>query len=101
MFSLQDNMGQLEADILDEIEVPVAKVVILSLESTHGSNLNITSVVFGIDLETKDPALSIAALSLIRDSFESLVVRQSSLKLTASLFGEPYFFEVLKFPGGI
>ncbi|GAB2221690.1 hypothetical protein Drorol1_Dr00012875 [Drosera rotundifolia] len=101
MSSLQDNMGQLEADILDEIEVPDAKVVILSLESSYGSKSNITSVVFGIDLETKDPSLSIAALSLIRDSFESLVVRQSSLKLTASLFGEPYFFEVLKFPGGI
>lgn len=97
---LQDNKEQLADEILDEIEVPNAKVVILSLE-TYGSNANITSVVFGIDPEKKTAPISSAALSLIRASFESLIIRQSSLKLTASLFGEPYFFEVLRFPGGI
>ncbi|KAL9257831.1 hypothetical protein AKJ16_DCAP12188 [Drosera capensis] len=97
---LQDNCEQLADEILDEIEVPNAKVVILSLE-TYGSNTNITSVVFGIDPEKKSAPISSAALSLIRASFESLIIRQSSLKLTASLFGEPYFFEVLRFPGGI
>ncbi|GAB2214113.1 hypothetical protein Droror1_Dr00018451 [Drosera rotundifolia] len=64
MSSLQDNMGQLEADILDEIEVLDAEVVILSLKSSYGSNSNVTSVVFEIDLETKDPSLSIAAQAL-------------------------------------
>ncbi|GAB2267086.1 hypothetical protein Dimus_002069 [Dionaea muscipula] len=98
---LQDNTEQLKADILDEIEVPDAKVVILSLEGSYGPKSNITSVVFGIDPETKYSPLSSAAQSLIRDSFESLVLRQSSLKLTTSLFGVPYFFEVLRFPGGI
>ncbi|GAB2212874.1 hypothetical protein Droror1_Dr00020873 [Drosera rotundifolia] len=61
MSSLQDNMRQLETDTLDEIEIPDAKVVILSLKSSYGSKSNITRVVFGIDLETKDPSLSIAS----------------------------------------
>ncbi|GAB2225449.1 hypothetical protein Droror1_Dr00006241 [Drosera rotundifolia] len=61
MSSLQDNMRQLETDILDEIEVPDAKVVILSLKSSYGSKSNITSVVFGIDFEIKDQSLSIAS----------------------------------------
>ncbi|GMH29433.1 hypothetical protein Nepgr_031276 [Nepenthes gracilis] len=99
MSSLEDNMEQLEADILDEIEVPNAKVVVLSLENSPWSN--ITDVVFGVDPETKYSSLSSASQSLIRASFESLVIRQSSLQLTTSLFGEPYFFEVLKFPDGI
>ncbi|KAF8007097.1 hypothetical protein BT93_K1180 [Corymbia citriodora subsp. variegata] len=38
---------------------------------------------------------------MIRESFESLVTRQVFLRLTASLFGDPFSFEVLKFPGGI
>jgi hypothetical protein len=42
------------------------------------------------------------AISLIKSLFTSLVIRQSVLRLTSSfLFGDPYFFEVLKFKGGI
>ncbi|XWS43007.1 hypothetical protein CRYUN_Cryun16bG0063300 [Craigia yunnanensis] len=96
---LGDNLLQLENDIFDEIGFPTSKVVILSLEPLTGSN--ITKVVFGVDPDVKYSKISSTAQSLIRASFESLVIHQSSLHLTKSLFGDPFFFEVLKFPGGI
>ena len=71
--------------------------VILSLEPLVGSNT--TKIVFGVD--AKDSKISVPSLSLIRASFASLVANQLSLRLTASLFGDPLFFEVLKFTGGI
>ena len=74
-------------------------MVILSLEPLTGSN--ITKVVFGVDPAVGYSKISSTAQSLIRASFESLVIQQSSLRLTESLFGDPFFFEVLKFPGGI
>lgn len=72
---------------------------ILSLKPLAGSN--ITKVVFGVDPDVKGSRISSAAISLIRASFVSLVIRQSSLRLTASLFGDPFSFDVLKFVGGI
>ncbi|XP_038701368.1 uncharacterized protein LOC119998188 [Tripterygium wilfordii] len=96
---LEDNFLQLQDDIFDEIGVPTTKVVVLSLEPSAGSS--ITKVVFGVDSEIKDLRISSTAESLIRASFLALVVNQSSLHLTTSLFGKPFLFEVLKFPGGI
>ncbi|XVE60941.1 hypothetical protein DITRI_Ditri06bG0001200 [Diplodiscus trichospermus] len=96
---LGDNLLQLENDIFDEIGFPTSKVVVLSLEQLTG--LNITKVVFGVDPDVRYSKISSTAQSLIRASFESLVINQSSLRLTKSLFGDPFFFEVLKFPGGI
>lgn len=61
---------------------------------------NTTSVVFAIDSLPKQ-SISPAQMSLIRSSFVSLVTRSTDLLLNATLFGEPSFFEVLKFPGGI
>lgn len=74
-------------------------MVILSLEPLTGSN--ITRVVFGVDPDVGYSKISSTALSLIRASIESLVIHQPPLRLTKSLFGDPYFFEVLKFRGGI
>ncbi|KAH9626947.1 hypothetical protein KSS87_003898 [Heliosperma pusillum] len=95
---VKDYVSQLEADIYDELEAANAKVVILSLE---GSGLNSTNVVFGIDPLSKRSKISLAELSLIRSYFGYFVTRENKLLLTTSLFGEPSFFEVLKFPGGI
>ncbi|GLT77811.1 hypothetical protein SLA2020_493680 [Shorea laevis] len=96
---LEDNILQLGNDILDEIDSPSIKVVILDLEPSAGSN--ITKVVFAVDPEVNDSEISPTAESLVRASFQSLVTYQSSLRLTKSLFGDPSFFEVLRFPGGI
>lgn len=74
------------------------QVVVLSLEPSAGSN--ITKVVFAVDLDAKS-SQRLTSQSLIRGLFESLVTQQSTLRLTASLFGEPSKFEVLKFLGGI
>lgn len=96
---LKDNIYKLEDDIIDEIEAPTIKVKLLSLISTGGSN--ITKVVFAIVPDDKHSKISETGLSLIRANFMSLVVRRYSLRLTASLFGDPFSFEVLKFIGGI
>ncbi|KAK3024598.1 hypothetical protein RJ639_044222, partial [Escallonia herrerae] len=97
---LEDNILRLGDDIFDEIgDVLTTKVEILSLESSAGSN--ITTVVFGVEPDDKNSVVSSAAKSLIRSNFASLVIHQPSLRLTASLFGDPMSFEVLKFRGGI
>lgn len=60
-----------------------------------------TKVVFAVDPDGEYSEMSSPAVSLIRSLFTSLVIHQSVLQLTSSLFGDPYFFEVLKFKGGI
>lgn len=74
-------------------------MVILSLDPLPGSNM--TKVEFAVDPYSKYSGMSSASASLIRASFESLVIGQSFLQVTSSLFGHPFSFEVLKFKGGI
>ncbi|XP_044504968.1 E3 ubiquitin-protein ligase arkadia-like isoform X2 [Mangifera indica] len=81
------------------ILIPSLKVVILSLEPVAG--LNKTKVVFAVDPDAKSSKISLYSQSLIKSSFVSFVIDQSFLRLTTSLFGDPFTFEVLKFPGGI
>jgi len=75
------------------------QVIILSVDLLPRSNM--TKVVFAVDPDGKYSEMSAAAISLIRASFKYLVIRQSYLLLTTSLFGIPSDFEVLKFKGGI
>ncbi|GFP83795.1 hypothetical protein PHJA_000523000 [Phtheirospermum japonicum] len=89
---LKDHILQLEDDILDEISFSSTKVEIISLEALHGSN--ITKVVFAVEAD-------VTTQSLIRAAFVSLITKQSSLRLSESLFGDPCSFDVLKFRGGI
>ncbi|KAI4341214.1 hypothetical protein MLD38_025965 [Melastoma candidum] len=96
---LEENIMQLHDDILWEIGVAMIKVSVLSVEQVNGSNE--AKVVFAIDSDTKKTKISTAVLSLIRESFESFVTQQLSLRLTTSLFGNASSFEVLKFAGGI
>ncbi|KAF1002734.1 uncharacterized protein LOC141700357 [Apium graveolens] len=96
---LEDNIMQLQDDIFDEIGVLATKVEVISLKPYAESN--ITKVIFAVDPDVKGSKLTSAAKSLIKASFVSLVVNQSSLRLTTSLFGDPSSFDVLKFVGGI
>lgn len=96
---VKDNILQLADDIFDEISVSHTKVEIISLENIAGSN--ITEVIFAVDSEVKNGTVSLTALSLVRSEFETLITGQSSLHLTAPLFGYPFSFDVLKFRGGI
>ncbi|CAM8897317.1 unnamed protein product [Rhodiola kirilowii] len=89
---LEGNISQLEEDILSEMDYSAIKVVVLALEYSAGSNA--TEVVFAVDPVTKDTKLSTATLSLIRDSFVYMVMEPSYLRLTTSLFGSPYTFEI-------
>lgn len=66
----------------------------------ESSGINKTDIVFAIDPVSKY-SISTAQQSLIRSNFENLVIRQMTFELSSYLFGEPSFFEVLKFPGGI
>ncbi|KAL1191496.1 hypothetical protein V5N11_002320 [Cardamine amara subsp. amara] len=96
---LEDNLLLLENDITDEISFPMIKVVVLALERL--GDLNRTMVVFAIDPEKEHTKIPAEIESLIKAAFETLVQKQLSFRLTESLFGEPFLFEVLKFPGGI
>ncbi|CAH8363371.1 unnamed protein product [Eruca vesicaria subsp. sativa] len=96
---LKDNLLQLENDITDEISFPMTKVKVLALE--RWENLNRTMVIFAIDPEQKNSKIPTEIESLIKSAFEILVTKQLSFRLTESMFGQPFFFEVLKFPGGI
>ncbi|XP_059295884.1 uncharacterized protein LOC132049195 [Lycium ferocissimum] len=96
---VQDNIWQLADDIFDEISVSNTKVDIISLENT--TRLNITEVVFAVDSEVKNRRVSLTALSLVWSVLESVITGQSTLQLTAPLFGDPFSFDVLKFRGGI
>ncbi|WZZ17705.1 hypothetical protein YC2023_110794 [Brassica napus] len=96
---LEDNLLQLENDITDEISVPMIKVVVLAFERLE--NLNRTMVVFAIDPEKKSSKIPSEIESLIKAAFQTLVEKELSFRLTESLFGQPFLFEVLKFPGGI
>jgi hypothetical protein len=62
---------------------------------------NWTNVIFTIAPYPENSTIPSTWLSILRASFMSLVVRQSTLHLTESLFGNSSSFELLKFPGGI
>ncbi|ESQ48955.1 hypothetical protein EUTSA_v100219421mg, partial [Eutrema salsugineum] len=96
---LNENFAQLQNDIFQEMSYTSINVTILAFDPSDG--LNITKVVFGIDHDTKNPEISPLSLSSIKEMFESVLINQSTLQLTNSLFGETFLFEVLKFPGGI
>ncbi|EPS61303.1 hypothetical protein M569_13493, partial [Genlisea aurea] len=91
-FVLEGQRAQLQEDIFNEISFSSTEVQILSVEASEEPN--VTTVVFAVESDS-------TTRSLIRSSFMSLVSGQSSLHLTASLFGDPISFEVLKFKGGI
>lgn len=71
----------------------------MSLEPLPASNW--TNVVFGIWPYPKSSNISSTGLSILRSTFVTLVTEPSTLRLTWSLFGTPFFFQVLEFPGGI
>lgn len=69
------------------------QVEIIAVEPSAEPNR--TKVVFAVESD-------LTTQSLVRDSFMYLISNQSDLHLTtASLFGDPFSFEVLKFRGGI
>ena len=77
----------------------IVQVVINFLQPLGASNW--TYVIFSIIPYPIFSTMSPTWLSILRASFMSLVVEQSKLHLTESLFGSSSTFEVVKFPGGI
>ncbi|KAF5731960.1 synaptojanin-1 [Tripterygium wilfordii] len=92
-------IGRLEYDIYGEISTPDMKVVILSMHQSDTSNW--TDVVFGVLSDPINVPINSVFLSVLRSSLIELFLQQSNLTLTTSIFGEPFMFEILKFPGGI
>lgn len=95
---LNANIEKLRYDIFEEIGIPNTTVAVISLEPL--GRLNWTNVVFGIWPDPKS-TISSTWLSILRRNFVDFVIQQTTLHLTASLFGRTFFFQVLKFPGGI
>lgn len=77
----------------------IVQVAVNFLQPSGASNW--TNVIFSVVPYPKYSTMSSTWLSILRSHFMSLVVQQSTLQLTESLFGNSSFFEVLKFPGGI
>ncbi|KAK9170564.1 hypothetical protein Syun_002704 [Stephania yunnanensis] len=90
---------QLELDIFEEMAILNSTVEVLSLVPSAASNMTI--VVFSVVPITKNSNISSASLSVLKSDFVSFVLHQSSLRLSPSLFGDPFAFEVLKLKGGI
>lgn len=74
-------------------------MAILSLQSLSGPN--VTKIVFAVDSDAKYSKIPPTSQSLIKETFETLVINEPPLRLNESLFGNTSLFEVLKFPGGI
>ncbi|KAG6580880.1 hypothetical protein SDJN03_20882, partial [Cucurbita argyrosperma subsp. sororia] len=96
---LKNHIFELEDNIFGEIPVPFVKVAVLSLQSLGGSN--VTDIIFSVDPDAKYSKIPPTSQSLIKETFETLVINDPPLRLNASLFGNTSLFEVLKFPGGI
>lgn len=77
------------------------QVSVLSLDPTATGESNWTTVTFGVWPYPSNFTLSPTELSILRSSMVSLVIQQSILHLTPSLFGNSSSFEILRFPGGI
>ncbi|XP_065872839.1 uncharacterized protein [Euphorbia lathyris] len=96
---LLPSLERLEYDINGEVGVPNAKVAILSMHALGASNW--TDVVFGVLSERINVPINQVYLSVLRSSLIDVFLGESNLTLTASIFGQPSVFEILKFPGGI
>nr|DAD24564.1 TPA_asm: hypothetical protein HUJ06_026028 [Nelumbo nucifera] len=96
---LVHHLQTLESDILGEIGVPNTMVSILSMHQSIASNC--TNVVFGLLPIPKNVPINLVSLSLLRSSLVELVLGQTNLSLTTSIFGLPSFFQILMFPGGV
>uniref|UniRef100_A0ACD5TAB5 Uncharacterized protein n=1 Tax=Avena sativa TaxID=4498 RepID=A0ACD5TAB5_AVESA len=96
---LNESTPKLEFDIYEEIGIPNSTVAVNFLQPLGASNW--TNVIFSVVPFPKYSTISSTVLSILRSYFMSLVVEQSTLHLTESLFGNSSFFELLKFPGGI
>ncbi|KAL0911541.1 hypothetical protein M5K25_019689 [Dendrobium thyrsiflorum] len=94
---LNANIAKLQYDIFNEIGVPNTSVAVIYLDPFR---INTTDVVFGVWPYPKNLNIS-TGLSILKSSFVSLVLQQSTLHLTTPLFGSSYFFQILEFPGGI
>ncbi|XP_019173610.1 PREDICTED: uncharacterized protein LOC109169212 [Ipomoea nil] len=96
---LVPNIARLEYDIYGEIGVPSTKVAILSIHQADLSNQS--DVIFGVLSDPVDSSINQLSLDLLKMSFIDIFLQQANLTLTTSIFGQPFSFEILKFPDGI
>uniref|UniRef100_A0A0A9EX07 DUF7036 domain-containing protein n=1 Tax=Arundo donax TaxID=35708 RepID=A0A0A9EX07_ARUDO len=96
---LNDNKSKLQYDIFEEIGISNSTVSVVSLDPISESNWS--TVTFGVWPYPSNATISPTELSILRASLVSLVIQQSILHLTPSLFGNSSSFEILRFPGGV
>jgi len=65
------------------------------------SESNWTHVVFGVLPSPMNFSINPMSLSVLRSSLLDLFSQRSNFTLTASIFGQPSSFDIVKFPGGI
>lgn len=65
------------------------------------SESNWTHVTFGVLPSPMNSSINPTSLSVLRSSLLDLFSQRSNFTLTASIFGQPSSFDIVKFPGGI
>ncbi|KAI5661526.1 hypothetical protein M9H77_20849 [Catharanthus roseus] len=93
------HISELEDEILGEIGVPPSKVAILSMHQPGGSNW--TDVVFGVLPPLLNVSMDPVVLSLLKSTLVALYLEEANLTLSNTTFGQPFSFDILKFPGGL
>ncbi|KAK1440339.1 hypothetical protein QVD17_06164 [Tagetes erecta] len=96
---LLPRINRLEYDIYAEIGVPDTQVAVLSMHKASESNW--THVVFGVLPNPMNFSINPTSLSVLRSSLLDLFRQRLNFSLTASIFGQPSSFDIVKFPGGI
>ncbi|XP_006649077.1 uncharacterized protein LOC102714624 [Oryza brachyantha] len=95
---LISHVRMLQKDISREIGVPNTMVSVSMHTSKYKDS---TYVKFGILSNPRNSSISAQSIIALRKNLIQLILEQSNLSLTPSVFGDPHCLEILGFPGGI
>lgn len=93
------NIPNLESAIWEEIAIPYAQVTVISVEPVNAPNS--TEVIFGVLPDSKNTSISSYGLISLKETFITLLLGSYNISLASEALGFAYFFQMLKFPGGI
>lgn len=97
--AVNSNIANLESAIWEEIAIPYAKVTVISVEPLSAPNS--TEVIFGVLPDPENSSISSYGLISLKEIFITLLSESYNISLASEALGFAYFFQMLKFPGGI
>lgn len=99
VLAVNSNIANLESAIWEEIAIPYAKVTVISVEPLSAPNS--TEVIFGVLPDPENSSISSYGLISLKEIFITLLSESYNISLASEALGFAYFFQMLKFPGGI